>query len=238
MIEEHVKLRQILHLETAVPHYTTLQKASRKLLQSKTARRLMKSVLKLYAEIAPNESSTISLFDSTGFETEHASSYFVWRKNSGKPDKTPLLFRKYPKLSLSSLPKIMMIVGGFVTRGPSTDMPYFERLLKTTCSYFMPQTVIADAGYDRELNHVLASERHIETIIPARAHCRGHFPKTPHRLRMKTAFPQKRYGLRWHVETVMSMLKRNLGARLFGQTFRSQTRELSLKMLTHNCMVV
>ncbi len=122
--------------------------------------------------------------------------------------------------------------------GPSTDMPYFERLLKHTLNSFQPKTIIADAGYDKELNHIVAKEKNIKTIIPCRAYREGRVPKAENRRRMYEHFPKKRYGVRWHVETVMSMLKRNLGARVFSKTFRSQSRELMLKMLTHNTTVV
>ena len=234
---EHRELRSVLELGI-VPHYTTLQKASKSMFQSKNARKIMRKLLRMFEGLTENKKHPIALFDSTGFEFAHASGYFKWRKESGTKDKPPLWFKRYPKLSLASLPVDMLIATSFASLGPSTDMPYFARLLKATCSYFTPQTVIADAGYDREANHIIARERQIETIIPARAHCRGSLPKTPHRLRMKMAFPKERYGIRWHIETVMSMLKRNLGSRLFGKTFRSQSRELSLKVITHNCMVV
>jgi len=122
--------------------------------------------------------------------------------------------------------------------GPSTDMPYFERLLKHTLHSFQPKTIIADAGYDKELNHVIAKEKDIRTIIPCRAYRGNRVPKAPNRLNMFKHFPRKRYGIRWYIETVMSMLKRNLGPKVFGKTFYSQSRELMLKMLTHNTTIV
>jgi hypothetical protein len=50
IVEEHIIVRKILGLEHAVPHYTTLQKASRRLLKSKIIKKLMREVLKLYDE--------------------------------------------------------------------------------------------------------------------------------------------------------------------------------------------
>lgn len=237
ILEEHVVIRKILELEHAVPHYTTLQKASQHLLKSKVIKKLMKSVMGLYDKNRKTKKS-VALFDSTGFDTEYASSYFKWRKDSGLKDKPPRWYRKYPKLSVSTVPRTMLITSGFVTQGPSTDMPYFERLLQHTLHSFHPKTIIADAGYDKELNHVIASEQNIKTIIPCRAYRKGKVPKAPHRLNMHNHFPRKRYGIRWHAETVMSMLKRNLGSRVFGQTFRSQSREILLKMITHNVAIV
>jgi hypothetical protein len=214
-----------------------LQKASRKLLKAKIVKKLMNSLTKMYLE-ETKEKRNIALFDSTGFDTEHASSYFKWRKDSGLKDQPPLWYKKYPKLSISTVPCSMLITAGFITMGPSTDMPYFERLLKGTCKYFKPKKVIADAGYDKELNHIIAHEQNIKTIIPCRAYRGNRVPKAINRRRMYTHFPKKQYGIRWHVETVMSMLKRNLGPKVFGRSFRSQSRELMLKMLTHNTTIV
>lgn len=237
IIEEHASIREILELERAIPHYTTLQKASRNLLKSKAITKLMKSVTKMHMEKTRAKKS-VALFDSTGFDTEYVSSYFKWRKNSGEKDKPPRWYKKYPKFSISTIPRTMLITSGFVTQGPSTDMPYFERLLKQTLRSFHPETIIADAGYDKELNHIIAEEKNIKTIIPCRAYRKGRVPKAPNRLKMHTNFPKKQYGIRWHVETVMSMLKRNLGALVFGRTFRSQSREIFLKMITHNVSIV
>jgi len=197
----------------------------------------MKTVAKMYIKDLPKK-KTVILFDSTGFDTEHASSYFKWRKDSGSRDKPPLWYKKYPKLSISTLPKRMFIVGGFITQGPSTDMPYFERLLKETCRATIPKKIIADAGYDKEQNHVIAKEKNIKTIIPCRAYRSGKVPKTPNRKAMRERFPKKQYGIRWHVETVMSMIKRNLGDKVFGRTFRSQSRDIMLKVITHNVSIV
>jgi IS5 family transposase len=236
ILSEHIAIRKILNLEH-IPHYTTLQKASKNILKSKTVKRLMSSLMKIYLE-ETKEKRSIALFDSTGFDTEHASSYFKWRKDSGSKDKPPRWYKKYPKLSISTLPRSMLITSGFITMGPSTDMPYFERLLKQTLNSFQPKIIIADAGYDKELNHIIAKEKNIKTIIPCRAYRGNRVPKAPNRRNMHEHFPKKHYGIRWHVETVMSMLKRNFGAKVFGKTFRSQSRELMLKILTHNTAIV
>ncbi len=236
ILSEHIVIRKILSLEH-IPHYTTLQKASRKILKSSTVKKLMNALLKTYLK-ETKQKRNIALFDSTGFDTEHASSYFKWRKDSGSRDKPPLWYKKYPKLPISTIPRSMLITSGFITMGPSTDMPYFERLLKQTLHSFQPKTIIADAGYDKELNHIIAKEKNITTIIPCRAYRGNRVPKAENRRKMHEHFPKKRYGIRWHVETVMSMLKRNLGPKVFGKGFRSQSRELMLKMLTHNTTIV
>jgi hypothetical protein len=42
------------------------------------------------------------------------------------------------------------------------------------------------------------------------------------------------YTRRWQVETVNSMVKRNLGSALGGKTAWSRRRDMLLKVLTHN----
>ena len=51
---------------------------------------------------------------------------------------------------------------------------------------------------------------------------------------MKTRFNTKAYRKRPQVETVNSMLKRNLGSALRGRSHNSRCRDLYLRVLTHN----
>ena len=46
------------------------------------------------------------------------------------------------------------------------------------------------------------------------------------------------YTRRWQVETVNSMMKRNLGSALAGRSAWSRKRDMALKALTHNVMVL
>ena len=46
------------------------------------------------------------------------------------------------------------------------------------------------------------------------------------------------YTQRWQVECVNSMIKRNPGSALRGRTPASRQRDLRLKVLTHNMMVL
>ena len=46
------------------------------------------------------------------------------------------------------------------------------------------------------------------------------------------------YGQRWQVETVNSMVKRNLGSACRATTARRRSYELLLRCITHNIMVL
>jgi hypothetical protein len=57
---------------------------------------------------------------------------------------------------------------------------------------------------------------------------------------MKARWKQykKRYGQRWQVETVNSMLKRMLGSALRARSYWSRSREMTLRVLTLNIMIL
>ena len=55
---------------------------------------------------------------------------------------------------------------------------------------------------------------------------------------MKTRFNKPKYGQRWQVETVNSMIKRLQGSALRARKYWSQHREIVLRVLTHNIMIL
>ncbi len=58
------------------------------------------------------------------------------------------------------------------------------------------------------------------------------------RNRFKRKADKNKYGQRWQVETVNSMIKRNLGSALRATTARRRSMELLLRVVTHNIMIV
>ena len=126
--------------------------------------------------------------------------------------------------------------------GPRPDTDELEELLARTTSHSTLERLVADAGYDSEANHRLAREEHgIRSIIPpelGRPSPSGKPPAGKYRRQMKQRFDWKTYHRRSQVETVISMLKRNLGDWVRGMTYWSRCRELQLKAITHNIMIV
>ncbi|MGD9127468.1 MAG: hypothetical protein PVH19_08825, partial [Planctomycetia bacterium] len=55
---------------------------------------------------------------------------------------------------------------------------------------------------------------------------------------MQTRFNREKYGQRWQVETVVSMIKRRLGSTTTGRSYHSRRRDLFLMTLTHNIMIL
>ena len=103
---------------------------------------------------------------------------------------------------------------------------------------------LADAGYDSEDNHRLTREElGIRSLIPASCGRPGaNGPAGHYRRLMRRRFeggPDKRYyGQRWQVETVNSMVKRNLGSACRARTPTGRKKDMLLRAVTHNLMIV
>ena len=230
-------LRQVIDLE-AVPHFTTLHKASRRLLCQKHVQGLLQATVA--RSMARRRTIDLAAADSSGFEATHASRYYVWRaKQLGSPPKH-MTYRYFPKLGIICDVATHMILAIHPTRGPSPDVGQLSHLLKRLCRGFRVRCLVADAGYDSEPNHVLLREKyHIHSIIPPLlGRPTKKLPTGHYRRLMKTRFDERRYRQRPQAETTVSMIKRNLGSCLSTRTHWSKIREMSLKSLAHNIAIL
>jgi hypothetical protein len=175
--------------------------------------------------------------DATGLEPRHVSAYFIDRRG-------PLLGRRrrhWPKLTTVCDTASHLIAGAVVTRGPSQDSPQFPAAVRQAAALLSPHRLLGDAGYDAEHNHRLCREALgiRETVIALNRRNMGRrWPLTPYRREMKRAFPRAAYRQRWHAESIFSRLKRRLGAALTSRGSRAQRREILLRVLTHNLMLL
>lgn len=221
-----------------VPHYTTLQKASQRLLVSVPAKRLLNATVREH--LGRKRRIARAAIDSTGLDSSAASAYFVNRRRYvGGPWKT-VVYHRYPKLSLVCDVDSHFIIACQTARGPKVDIKEFQPLVTEALARVRLSQLAADAGYDSEANHRFArQECRIRSIIPP---TRGRPTEKPasgrYRRLMQTRFDLAAYRSRVQVETVMSMIKRRLEAFVRGRTAWSQRRELRLKVLTHNIMIL
>ena len=223
---------------SAIPHFTTLQKASKKLLCSDIANQLLESSVRV-----TNESREIKLaaVDSTGLEAGHTSRYFVRRKRSKQLDTyEETYYRRWPKLAIAFDCSNHMILSALTTRGPSVDINQFEKIMTPAINRHIIEHVLADAGYDSESNHRFARDtNNIKSTIPPK---HGRPTTKPflgkYRRLMQQEFDKEIFGQRWQVETVFSMIKRNQGEALLSKSDLAQNREMMLKVLTHNIAII
>lgn len=227
-----------------VPHFTTLQKASQRLLKLKHVRSLLEhTVRRIHRKrtIVPYAAA-----DSSGFDACHASRYYIHRRDSNKNDqnrpKKRVSYKHYGKLMVIVCCLSHAILGAVASRGPSPDVHQLEGVLMEVPGSVMIRHMVLDAGFDSAGNHWLLREENgiLSTIPPGH----GRPPKDPatlpidkYRRQMRTRFNQKAYRKRPQVETVISMLKRNLGAALRGRSHHARRRDLLLRVLTHNIMI-
>lgn len=231
-------LRSRLHL-TAVPHATTLQKASVRLLRRPVVRRLLSASLRGFRR-RPRRVRRAA-FDSTGLDCGHASSYYVRRRARGGKTWQVTTYRHFGKLELAVNCDSHEILAALPARGPRVDVDRFVPLLDETLQRVGVGTVLADAGYDSEPNHRYARETcGVRSVMPAKlGRPTTKPPRGRYRRRMKQRLDKHycQYGQRWQVETVISMIKRRLSAVLYARSYWAQCREMMLLVLTYGLML-
>ena len=224
----------------SVPHYTTLQKASRRLLRQDRVRTLLGDTVQRVRGRRKRVQHAAA--DSSGFDAHHASRYFIWRRDSRKDDeKRPkrVSYRKYGKLMLIVCCATHAILAAVASAGPTPDIDQLDGVVDRLPRSQTVLRLVADAGFDSAYNHWLLRDYHgIRSTIPPE---HGRPPKDPatppsdkYRRLMKTRFNQKAYSQRPQAETVFSMLKRNFGSALRARSHWGRCRDLYLRVLTHN----
>lgn len=250
-LAEWAELRAALELHEKLPHFTTPQKASAKLLDDALVRKLLTQTLAQFHRLPPVDDDDVAYvmridqtaIDSTGFESHHCSRYFTQRRKQGKNKNEPVQYRRFGKLGLIVDCANHLILSILPGRGPKPDIDELQPLMRAMAPNAWPDQMLADAGYDSEANHRLLRERcRIESVIPPK-HGRpsknpDHLPAGKWRWLMATAFNEEDYGQRWQVETVMFMLKAHQGDALTARRSHTQQQELNLIALTHNLLIL
>jgi hypothetical protein len=236
-LADHPEQREVLRLG-CVPHFTTLQKASRHLLASAPVRRILESTIRMHYGRRRRIAS--SAVDSTGLECTAASGYFVRRRHRVSLPWKTVVYHRYPKLGVVCDTSCHFILSIRVGRGPRPDVDELVPLLTDALRSMLLECLTADAGYDSEANHRFARERcGVRTLIPAK-HGRPTDKPASGRYRrlMQTRFDVTKYHRRVQVEAVISMIKRRQGAHARGRSYQAQCRDLRLMALTHNVMIL
>jgi hypothetical protein len=190
------------------------------------------------------------------FESHHVSRHFEKRReqtNRKARQQHPqpsanrrraAINQRLPKLSLAVRASSHLILAARATTGLGADHAHFAPLLLWAAERMPLELVLADAGYDSEDNHRLArQELGIRSVIPATCGRpgakgpKGHYRRLMRR-RFKGGSDKTFYGQRWQVETVNSMLKRNLGSTCRARTPRGRKKDMLLRAVTHNLMLI
>ena len=196
--------------------------------------------------------------DSSIFEHHHVSRHFENRRRresrrahrrrmTGRKRNPAPALKRSPKLGIAVLTSSHLALAAWCGTGAGSDSPHFRPLLVDARRRVRRKsfTAVFDASYDSEANHCLARQQlGIRSIVPPTTGKQVEVPLTKWRRRMKRILATSRsrrvcgYTQRWQAETVVSMIKRNLGSSLAGKTANSRKRDMFLKVLTHNVMII
>jgi len=226
-LADHSDVRDALGLR-AVPHFTTPQKASRRLLRQRVARRLFRTTVRRF--LRRRRRLQRAALDSTGLDCGHASRHYVRRRNGDAKQWQTVSYSRYAKLEAAFDCDSHLMVGVLASRGPRPDTNRFAPLLDATLANIRITAALADAGYDSEPNHRYARERRgVRSFIPA-THGRptAKLPSGRYRRRMKQRLNKHygHYGQRSQAESGFSMFKRRLGSAVNGRSSWSQCRDI------------
>lgn len=233
-------LQRILQLKK-VPHYTTVQKVAQRLLRKGGGNKLLTQTLIVAKKLkALPKTIQHAAIDGTGFESHHVSIYFVKRSSLWGMREHFLTYARFPKVGIVTACREHLVLSGVPSQGPSPDILHFKQAVKEAHERVPIRVLLADAGYDSEESHrFVREELGIHTIIPARVGRPTHkLPQGRYRRRMSLRFNKKAYGHRWQGETLNSMIKRLQGSFLRARSYWSRCRELMLKLIAHNVMIV
>ena len=239
-LTDHPDLGASIGLKT-VPHFTTFQKAAQRLLAVVPGRKMFDAVLqRALTDRTRSRRVPLAAIDGTGMESRHVSRYFIKRKADGTPggDRT---YAHYPKVVFVVDCKSHMILSAVPGQGPATDLVQFGQAFSQAVRRARIAVLLADADFDAEWLHRAVRSHGIRTIIPPK---RGRPSDKPPAGRWRRVMKQRfaqlkpKYGQRWQVETVNSMIKRLLGSALRARIEENQFREIILRAITHNVMIV
>jgi hypothetical protein len=234
-----------------VPDHNTLCRAFHALQLGRRAPRLL-DVLAQWFSIARQLGTTVAI-DSSHYDTHHRSRHYEQRcRHFASAQKKPAnarrsrRARRTPKVVHAADTATHLILSARAHIGMGADYRHFEPALldawRRTPGKRL-KTVLADAGFGSEANHRIA--RHDMGIRSLLKNGGGRPTNKPPSTSYKRLMSRqlagsqkgKPYGQRAQIETVESMMKRNLGDALRSRSDRARRHELLLRSITHNVML-
>jgi transposase len=195
-------------------HWTTLQKA---------AKRLPKSVWQsLLAATIQFDYTPLAAADGTGFSRSNPSHYYLKRIDRDGPIGRPVQF-----VGLVDVERRKFLAGNFYAK------PYHEARRIPGLHKRCPSTIeilLMDKGFDAERLHAWLNQNGTFAIVPARKNCR----RGTHRKIMKNCFDWCLYWQRNVVECLFSALKRLFGSTIAARHIKTQTCELFCRLIAYN----
>jgi hypothetical protein len=231
-LAEHAELRRALELQ-AVPDYSTLFRFMLRVEEQLIAQVLAEVVRRFQSRRpAADEAKSTVAVDATGLAPGAISTFFIRRREQHGGAAMP--WRYWLKWLLAIDTRLRLILAQKAHRGPVNDCATLRPLLDEIIASYSIGTVVADAEFDSERNHLHIREKiGAESIIPAKKGKPG-WKIHGVRAQMRAAFPLERYRQRVHVETLFSAIKRKLSAKAPGRSLATQRKQALLLGLAYN----
>jgi hypothetical protein len=232
------------------PDHATLHRAFDLLTRTVPLRKLMDEMIR-WAKRHRMLSNTLTI-DSTQLDVRYRSRHYEQRcRHHAKPrrrsadSKRSATAKTTPKLIVGTDIRSHLALSLTPRTGMGSDAPEFLPVLRgATARDPRLRCVLADAGFDSHENHRVAREElKIHSLIKVGIGRPTHKAlNSKYRRRMqwelKGSQQGKPYGQRSQSEAFNSMFKRNLGDHLRSRTAMRRKRELSLRVVVHNLMII
>jgi hypothetical protein len=225
ILKESSSLRERMGMTDKLPHYTTLQKFSRRSQVIAIAQQLIGRIGQVAAQ--QESSGQAVAMDSTGMATSVASEYF--RNRTGSK------CNQWVKISVMVLCTSLIPVSVVLSLGPSNDRTQVPELLSQAQGRAQPQTLYADGGYDAEWIHAHCREQWgVESVIKPLNHRQDGSRSGKWRsLMSQEHLRERKYGRRWAVESFFSGLKRTMGSALNARRTDQMLAEATFRVLAY-----
>jgi len=218
-LEECVGIQEYLGL-SAIPHFTTLQKAAARLDRNLLHKMLQEFIL--YKKVR----LVLAGIDGSGFSYSTASYYYT---------KKIQLRRGFLKVVVCADMNSQLVCTVMIHHNMQHDNPDFLPLLQKTNNIIPVDIVLGDMGFDDENNHIGAKMMNTTAIIPTR------YVDVPiyrtmgyHRKEMKRNFPIQLYCQRNKSETIFSVIKRMMSEDITSRNEITQDNEMLFRLIAYN----
>ena len=195
-------------------HYTTLQKAAKRLPKS-----LWQSLLGATIDFP---AVYLAGADGTCFSRSNPSFHYLKRIGEKIPVSQPLQL-----IALADIEKRKFLSVKLHAKRyhEAKSIPHLHRKTPVT-----PEVLIMDKAFDAEWLHKWLKEHNTFSIVPARKGCQ----RGQHRKIMRDCIDWQLYWQRNIVESLFSALKRLFGTSITSKTIRTQTADLFCRLIAYN----
>jgi len=124
ILDDCPNLCKVFELKT-VPHFTTLQKATKRLMKYNITKDLLVATIRKV--MGKRKIVHLAAVDATGFESGHISPYFFKHSSRSRKQHKSSKFTKWPKMAVVADTDNHLILAIAEDRGPGRDATHFEK---------------------------------------------------------------------------------------------------------------